>query len=69
MVEVETDKALAEIPSPKTGTVVKILAREKEVIKVGAVIVVIGNREEFAAAAPAPSPRPRSVGVVGELEE
>ena len=42
MVEVETDKALAEIPSPRTGTVVKILAREKEVIKVGAVIIVIG---------------------------
>jgi pyruvate dehydrogenase E2 component (dihydrolipoamide acetyltransferase) len=69
MVEVETDKALAEIPSPRTGTVVKILALEKEVIKVGAVIVVIGDREEFAAAASAPSSRPRSVGVVGELEE
>jgi pyruvate dehydrogenase E2 component (dihydrolipoamide acetyltransferase) len=28
LVEVETDKALAEIPSPKTGVILKILAKE-----------------------------------------
>jgi len=27
LVEVETDKALAEIPSPKTGVILKILAK------------------------------------------
>ena len=67
LVEVETDKALAEKPSPKTGVILKILAKEKEIVKVGQVIVVIGQKGE--ALAPAPPPRPKSVGVVGELEE
>ena len=66
LVEVETDKALAEIPSPKTGVILKIMAKEKEIVKVGQVIVIIGERGEALAA---PPPRPRSVGVVGELEE
>ena len=65
LVEVETDKALAEIPAPRTGVILKILAKEKEVVKVGQVIVVIGEKGETLAAAP---PKP-SVGVVGELEE
>jgi pyruvate dehydrogenase E2 component (dihydrolipoamide acetyltransferase) len=68
LVEVETDKALAEIPSPRTGAILKIMAKEKEIVKVGQVIVVIGEKGE-AMAAPPPPPRPRSVGVVGELEE
>ena len=66
LVEVETDKALAEIPSPKTGVILKIMAKEKEIVKVGQVIVIIGEKGEALAA---PPPRPRSVGVVGELEE
>jgi pyruvate dehydrogenase E2 component (dihydrolipoamide acetyltransferase) len=65
LVEVETDKALAEIPSPRTGVILKILAQEKEIVKVGQVIVVIGEKGEAAVAA---ASRP-SVGVVGELEE
>jgi len=73
LVEVETDKALAEIPSPKTGVILKIMAKEKEVVKVGQVIVVIGEKGEAVAAPPpgpsVPSPKPKSVGVVGELEE
>jgi pyruvate dehydrogenase E2 component (dihydrolipoamide acetyltransferase) len=72
LVEVETDKALAEIPSPRTGVILKILAKEKEIVKVGQVIVVIGEKGEAVAAPPlkpeAAAPRP-SVGVVGELEE
>lgn len=66
LVEVETDKALAEIPSPRTGTILKILAKEKEIVKVGQVIVVIGEKGEALAA---PPQKPKSVGVVGELEE
>jgi pyruvate dehydrogenase E2 component (dihydrolipoamide acetyltransferase) len=73
LVEVETDKALAEIPSPRTGVILKIMAKEKEVVKVGQVIVVIGEKGEGVTAPPprppAPSPKPKSVGVVGELEE
>ena len=66
LVEVETDKALAEIPSPRTGVILKILAKEKEIVKVGQVIVVFGEKGEALAA---PPPKPKSVGVVGELEE
>jgi pyruvate dehydrogenase E2 component (dihydrolipoamide acetyltransferase) len=66
LVEVETDKALAEIPSPRTGVILKILAKEKDIVKVGQVIVVIGEKGEDLAV---PSPKPKSVGVVGELEE
>jgi len=73
LVEVETDKALAEIPSPRTGVILKIMAKEKEVVKVGQVIVVIGEKGEAVTAPPpapsAPPPKPKSVGVVGELEE
>src|SRR3990172_1420413 len=72
LVEVETDKALAEIPSPRTGVVLKIMAKEKEIVKVGQVIIVIGEKGEAVAAPPpkpeAGAPKP-SVGVVGELEE
>ena len=65
LVEVETDKALAEIPSPRTGVILKILAKEKEIVKVGQVIIIFGEKGETLAV---PFPRP-SVGVVGELEE
>ncbi len=66
LVEVETDKALAEIPSPRTGTILKIMAKEKEIVKVGQVIVIFGEKGESLAVTP---PKPKSVGVVGELEE
>ncbi len=68
LVEVETDKALAEIPSPRTGLVLKIMAKEKEVVKVGQVIVVFGEKGESLEKASEPSAKP-SFGVVGELEE
>ncbi len=58
LVEVETDKALAEIPCPQTGIVLKIMAKEKEIVKVGQVIVVIGEKGETIAA---PPQRPISV--------
>ncbi len=66
LVEVETDKALAEIPSPRTGVILKLLAKEKEIVKVGQVIVIFGEKGESITA---PPPKPKSVGVVGELEE
>jgi pyruvate dehydrogenase E2 component (dihydrolipoamide acetyltransferase) len=52
LVEVETDKALAEIPSPKTGVVLKIMGKEKEIVKVGQVIVVFGEKGESLAPPP-----------------
>lgn len=52
MVEVMTDKATVEIPSPIQGTIDTVFAKEGETIEVGKVLVVI--REEGKAAAPAP---------------
>jgi len=42
LVEIQTDKATVEIPSPYAGTVLKLLVAEGEVAPVGAVLVVIG---------------------------
>jgi pyruvate/2-oxoglutarate dehydrogenase complex dihydrolipoamide acyltransferase (E2) component len=46
LVEVQTDKTTVEIPSPRAGTVLKILVAEGDVAPVGAVIVVIGEEGE-----------------------
>jgi len=46
LVEVQTDKTTVEIPSPRAGTVLKILVAEGEVAPVGAVLVVIGEEGE-----------------------
>lgn len=59
LVEVLTDKANVEIPAPRSGTVLKILAAEGEVIPVGRTIVVIGTpgeAPEVAEAAPLEEP-------------
>ncbi len=80
-VQVETDKAVIEIPSPRAGTILKLGAAEGQTVQVGTVILVIGEEGEKAEEAPPKAaahdggkaaqeaqPRP-SVGVVGELEE
>ncbi len=46
LVEVQTDKTTVEIPSPRAGTVLKILVEEGDVAAVGAVLVVIGEEGE-----------------------
>jgi len=43
LVEIQTDKATVEIPSPAAGTVARILVEEGEVVPVGTVLVVIGD--------------------------
>ena len=78
MAEVETDKAVVEMPSPVSGTVLKIHVQEDEVVNVGQVLVVIGGEGEEvpepsaepapavpapAAAAPATSMAPTSPAV------
>ena len=42
----QTDKTTVEIPSPRAGTVLKILVEEGDVAPVGAVLVVIGQEGE-----------------------
>ncbi len=75
VVEVETDKAVVEVPSPKKGTVLKISHEEGDTVKVGEVLIVLGEAGEKIEAPqpkaekPAAEERPRSVSVVGELPE
>lgn len=49
LVDVMTEKATVTLPSPATGRIVKILAKEGEVVKVGQVLCII---EEAAPGAP-----------------
>jgi pyruvate dehydrogenase E2 component (dihydrolipoamide acetyltransferase) len=46
LVEIQTDKATVEIPSPFAGTVLRILVAEGELVPVGATLVVIGEPGE-----------------------
>ncbi len=46
LVEIHTDKATVEIPSPFAGTVLRILVAEGELAPVGATLVVIGEPGE-----------------------
>ena len=43
LVEVMTDKATVEIPSPRAGTVVELSAAEGDVIEIGTTILVFGD--------------------------
>src|SRR5882757_6992967 len=57
VMELETDKAVVEVPSSVTGTVKDIRVKEGEKIKVGQVIFTVengaGGKAKEAAAAPA----------------
>lgn len=44
--EVETDKAVVELPSPIAGAILKLMAKEGEQIKVHSVLAVIGAKGE-----------------------
>ena len=46
LVEIQTDKATVEIPSPYAGTVLAILVAEGELVPVGTELVVIGEPGE-----------------------
>ena len=63
LVEIQTDKATVEIPSPYAGTVLRILVPEGEVAPVGAVLVVVGEPDESAdQVSPEPTPQPVAAG-------
>lgn len=74
VVEVETDKALVEMPAPRRGVVLHHGAAEGETLAVGELLVVIGDPgEEWSPASPSPrpgvEPRRSAAPVVGTLEE
>ncbi len=57
MVEIMTDKATVEIPSPRAGRVIKRMYGEGEICPVGRVLIAIEETgARSAAAAPAPPP-------------
>lgn len=60
LVEVMTDKVNVQIPSPRSGTISRILAKEGEMARVGQTIVVIAEEGERAGAQGTP------VGTGGE---
>src|SRR5690348_11119940 len=63
LVEIQTDKATVEIPSPAAGTVVRILVAEGEIVPVGTVLLVIGD----GAAEARPTERARATPLVRKL--
>ncbi len=74
IVKIETSKAIVDIPSPRSGTILRINFREGQTVKVGEVLAVIGEKSEKlmskeTTVAPAPTVPQRGVAVVGELEE
>lgn len=56
MVEMETAKAVVEVPSPFAGRIGKLHGKEGDVIDVGAVLVTFGEVGEVAEEAPEPAP-------------
>jgi pyruvate dehydrogenase E2 component (dihydrolipoamide acetyltransferase) len=56
IVEVETDKAVVEIPSPFAGIVLSHGGAEGEIVRVGQVLVTIGDEGERPTPPPEPSP-------------
>ncbi|MBU0953299.1 MAG: 2-oxo acid dehydrogenase subunit E2 [Nanoarchaeota archaeon] len=64
LADVETDKAVVQIPAPQAGTILKLHFNEGDTMHVGAVMVSIGEKGEKAA----PEAR-KTTSVVGDLEE
>src|SRR5512132_612761 len=66
IVEVMTDKATVELPSPRAGTIAKINYKDGEICPVGKVLVVIEEDGAAAVAAPParaePRPEPKPAG-------
>src|SRR5260370_18353372 len=55
VMELETDKAVVEVPSSVTGTIAEIRVKEGETLRVGQVIFTVANR---AGATPASKTTP-----------
>lgn len=72
--EIETDKAVAEIPSPYAGKVIKINFKEGDTVKVGEVLFVVetseeGSRDQKKKGVREAKRELKPAGAVGYLEE
>ncbi len=66
VLEVETDKAIVEVPSPKKGRAIKLNKAEGDTVKVGETLVVIETLEAAGQAAEEEK-KPEAGSVVGTL--
>jgi len=57
LLELQTDKAVVELPAPRAGVILERRGEPGQVIPVGTTLVVIGTADE-SRAAPAPTPAP-----------
>jgi pyruvate dehydrogenase E2 component (dihydrolipoamide acetyltransferase) len=58
VIELESEKAVASIPSPASGKVTKILVKQGDTVKVGQSILTLESADTPAQAAPQPAPVP-----------
>ena len=68
LVEMSTDKAVVEVPSPVTGQVISLTGAPGEVIAVGAELAVFERKgeasaEPLAEVSPTPAPTAASIAV------
>jgi pyruvate/2-oxoglutarate dehydrogenase complex dihydrolipoamide acyltransferase (E2) component len=72
LLEVETDKAQVEIPSPMSGRVEKVHVAPHQTVRVGEVLVTFADREmggpEMASPTPQRSSRPGDAGALLDLK-
>src|SRR5208283_5794750 len=69
VLEIETDKAIVEVPSPRKGKIAKINKGEGDTVTVGEVLVTIAEEGEAVEEKKEPQETPKSVSVVGVLPE
>jgi pyruvate dehydrogenase E2 component (dihydrolipoamide acetyltransferase) len=67
LVEIQTDKATVEIPSPAAGVVARILVAEGEIVPVGTVLVVIGDDGVVTEESPTPGSAVAEDGVADRV--
>ena len=69
LAEMETDKALVEVPSPRTGVIATLHGKEGEICKVGNALVTFagGLGAGGGGAAAAPEPKPAAVKPAGPM--
>jgi pyruvate dehydrogenase E2 component (dihydrolipoamide acetyltransferase) len=69
IVQVETDKAVVDIPAPVSGKVLRINYKEGDTVKVGEVLVVIGDEKDKIPAAKKTENVKKEAKVKGENSE
>lgn len=69
LMEVETDKAAVEIPSPYAGTIEKVHVSEGQTVNVGHVVVTFSGEAGAAKASTSSAPAKKQTGVLQEASK